>query len=405
MNNRVIFAKISEQKRGRFLRYFGLPALFVFFLVSIAPNFLIAQSRAQSELQRLEAERITREKRVGALEKNADQAARDIVALRQRLVQAAKDRDIAERTVEATQTRLITLRRQERVANARLLARRRAVEDVVIALVAVERDRPPALAIKPSNATEAARVAILMRIVAPQLNARARAFAIEIGQIRQMRQDIFMGNAQYRTASNNLIAARQSVGTLISQRQQLEQTLRSDAQTERNIIAQIAQKASGLRDLVARLGQAFPQNNQNSGPNFARGFENSRGKLMAPAYGTIVQQFGADLEEGGKSTGITLRTRQKAQIISPYDGKIEFSAPFRSYGRVLIINVGSGYRIVLAGMGTSYVQAGQEVLAGEPIGEMTEDLRIVPDLYFEIRHNENTINPSLWLITKLNGNG
>ncbi len=370
--------------------------------VVFTPTFLLAQSQAQKELQRLEQERITREKRVGALERNADQAARDIIDLRQRLVNAANERDRAERTVEATQTRLITLRKQERIANARFLQRRKAVEDVVIALVAVERDRPPMLAIRPTNATEAARVAILLRIVAPQLNARARAFAAEIGQIQKMRQDIYMSDAAYREAANNLLVARQTVGTLIAQRQRLEATLRRDAEKERTIIAQIAQRAIGLRDLVAKIGQAFEQSPQNNGPSFARGFENAKGKLLTPAFGQIVQAYGSTLNEGGKAAGITMRTRQKAQIVSPYDGRVEFAAPFRSYGRVLIINVGSGYRIVLAGMGTAYVEAGQEILAGEPIGEMTEDTRIVPDLYFEIRRGEQTIDPASWLAMRNN---
>ena len=373
--------------------------------ISLMPFDVFAQSQAQKELQRLEQERMTREKRVGALERNADQAARDIISLRQRLVNAANARDKAERDVEATQTRLITLRRQERVANARFLQRRKAVEDVVVALVAVERDRPPMLAIRPTNATEAARVAILLRIVAPQLNARARSFAAEIGQIRQMRQDIYMSDAAYRSAANNLMVARQTVGTLIAQRQNLEATLRKDAQKERTIIAQIAQKAVGLRDLVAKIGQAFPQNSENSGPSFARGFESAKGKLLAPAFGQIVQAYGSALSEGGNASGITLRTRQKAQIVSPFDGRVEFAAPFRSYGRVLIINVGSGYRIVLAGMGTAYVEAGQEILAGEPIGEMTEDARIVPDLYFEIRNGEQTLDPASWIALRNSNSG
>lgn len=374
----------------------------ILFLALFNPVNLFAQSQAQRELQRLEQERITREKRVGALERNADQAARDIIILRQRLVNAANERDKAERTVEATQTRLITLRKQERIANARFLQRRKAVEDVVIALVAVERDRPPMLAIRPTNATEAARVAILLRIVAPQLNARARSFAAEITHIQKMRQDIYMSDAAYRAAANNLLIARQTVGTLISQRQRLEASLRKDAQKERNIIAQIAERAVGLRDLVAKVGQAFPQNTQSNNPSFASGFENSKGKLLPPAFGQIVHAYGSELNEGGKAAGLTMRTRQKAQIVSPYDGRVEFAAPFRSYGRVLIINVGSGYRIVLAGMGTSYVEAGQEILAGEPIGEMTEDTRIDPDLYFEIRRGEETIDPATWLASRRN---
>ncbi|KAF0185896.1 MAG: peptidase M23B [Hyphomonadaceae bacterium] len=365
-------------------------------LCSLIPLQTHGQSRQKQELQKLEVERQTREKRAQVLEKTADQAAAEIINLRNQLVNAALVRDRMEKSVERSETRLKTLRRNESMANARFMARRQALEDVIIALIAVERDRPPALAIRPTNATEAARVAILMRLVAPQLDKKAREIAAEIGQLRQVRQDILMSNRDYREATQNLITARASVGGLIAKRQELEVRLRRDAQAERSIISQIANRASSLRDLIAQLGDVISSTNK-SGPSFARGFEIARGKLLRPANGQVVTNFGADLAEGGKASGITIRTRARAQVVSPYDGRIEFAAPFRSYGRVLIINVGTDYRLVLAGLGNSYVQAGQEVLAGEPLGEMTSDASIIPDLYVEIRRGEATLDPSQWL--------
>ncbi|NJR20576.1 MAG: FAD-dependent oxidoreductase, partial [Hyphomonadaceae bacterium] len=98
-----------------------------------------------------------------------------------------------------------------------------------------------------------------------------------------------------------------------------------------------------------------------------------------------------------RSEGVTIRTRRAAQVVSPFDGAIEFAGPFRSYGRVLIINVGSGFRVVLAGLSTTFAEAGQEVLAGEPIGEMANDPRIVPELYMEVRQASEPVDPRLWL--------
>jgi septal ring factor EnvC (AmiA/AmiB activator) len=373
-----------------------LAGLLTIAICLLIPLHSFGQARQKKELQILEVEKQTREKRAEVLEKTADQAAAEIVTLRSQLVNAALVRDRLEKSVERSESRLKTLRRNESMANARFLARRQALEDVIIALIAVERDRPPALAVRPTNATEAARVAILMRLVAPQLDNRAREIAAEIGKLRQVRQDILMSNRDYREATENLITARATVGSLIAKRQELELRLRRDAQTERGLIAQISSRASSLRDLIAQLGDALG-NSQKNTPNFARGFENARGKLMRPAFGQTVTNFGAELSEGGLSNGITIRTRARAQVISPYDGRVEFAAPFRSYGRVLIINVGTNYRVVLAGLGNSFVQAGQEVLAGEPLGEMTSDASIIPDLYVEIRRGEATLDPSQWL--------
>jgi murein hydrolase activator len=358
------------------------------------------QSSAEQELKRLETEKATREKRVGALVDNANRAANEAEALRRRLVTAANNRDRLEREVESSETRLIQLRRRERVANANLLANRAALEDVVIALIAMERDRPPALAVRPDNAAEAARAAIMMGEVAPILESRARKAAEDINALRNLRQTILMQNTAYRDANNRLQSARQTIGVLIEQRRTLQQRLLRDAQTERGRIAEIVRRAGDLRDLVTRLGGTLPgigDNQGQLGPAFASGFERARGQVAYPAVGKIVIGYGARLREGGNAEGVTIRTRRSAQVISPYDGEVEFAGPFRSYGRVLIINVGSGYHVVLAGLSSTFAEAGQEVLAGEPLGEMASDTRIVPDLYMEVRRQSEPLNPALWL--------
>ncbi|MFN9146561.1 MAG: hypothetical protein ACK5VS_01085, partial [Hyphomonadaceae bacterium] len=117
------------------------------------------QSSAEQELKRLEAERQRREERVGALVDDANRVASDAEALRKKLVAAAEDRDRLEREVERSEVRLIQMRAQEKQLNTKLASNRDALEDVVIALIAMERDRPPALAVRPKNAAEAARVA------------------------------------------------------------------------------------------------------------------------------------------------------------------------------------------------------------------------------------------------------
>ena len=364
------------------------------------PQFALGQSSAEQELRRLEAEKETREKRVGALVENANKAAADAENLRRRLVSAANARDRLEREVERTESRLRQLRRNERAANAKLMANKSALEDVVIALIAMERDRPPALAVRPDNAAEAARAAIMMGEIAPILQGRARQAAQDIVALRTLRQTILLQNDRYRAANNRLQSARQTIGVLIEQRRSLQARLLRDAQTERTRIVEIVRRAGDLRELVTRLGGSLPGVDDTitqEGPAFASGFERAQGQVAYPAIGRIVIRYGARLKEGGRSEGVTIRTRRAAQVVSPYDGEIEFAGPFRSYGRVLIVNVGNGYHVVLAGLAATFAEAGQEVLAGEPIGEMASDTRIVPDLYMEIRQASDPRDPALWL--------
>ena len=92
--------------------------------------------------------------------------------------------------------------------------------------------------------------------------------------------------------------------------------------------------------------------------------------------------------------------------MAPADGWVVYAGPFRSYGQLLILNAGSGYHIVLAGMETINAELGSFVLAGEPVAMMgarriasaeavgVESSR--PVLYVEFRKDGKSIDPSPW---------
>jgi septal ring factor EnvC (AmiA/AmiB activator) len=94
-----------------------------------------------------------------------------------------------------------------------------------------------------------------------------------------------------------------------------------------------------------------------------------------------------------------IETRPAAQVIAPFDGRVVFAGDYRRYGQLLIIAHGEGYHSLLAGLGNIDVVVGQWVLAGEPVGRMTQADGRVPELYVEIRRNGEAINPQSWLAT------
>jgi murein hydrolase activator len=360
----------------------------------------IPQGAAREELERIEREKAQREERVKDLTQEADQAVKEAERLQRQLVDAARRVYDLEQDVERSEGRLQKLRRDERSARALLQRDREALENVVLALIMVERDRPPTLAITPDNATEAARASILMGLIAPQLNGRAERIAISIKELTDLRASILMQNDTYRKASTELSQARTTVGALIAERRSLASRLRRDADSERARITAIARRASDLRDLIVRLGDTLPaaEGGVRTGPTLVSGnFQAKKGRLPMPATGQLVSRYGKS-DDGSENAGIVLRTRPGAQITAPSDARVEFVGPFRTFGQIIILNCGSGHHIVLAGLGTTYATIGQEVLAGEPIAAMSGDRSAVPDLYIEIRKDGETLNPSDWLM-------
>jgi septal ring factor EnvC (AmiA/AmiB activator) len=85
---------------------------------------------------------------------------------------------------------------------------------------------------------------------------------------------------------------------------------------------------------------------------------------------------------------------------------VVFSGRYRTYGQLLIINVGGGYYVLLAGMDRINVSAGEFVLTGEPVGAMGHgSTRMAtaalvgaaePVLYIELRKDGTAIDPGPW---------
>jgi septal ring factor EnvC (AmiA/AmiB activator) len=135
-------------------------------------------------------------------------------------------------------------------------------------------------------------------------------------------------------------------------------------------------------------------------------FVEARGVLPKPVGGDQVRDFGAPDGLGGTTRGVSIATRPKAVVVSPADGWVAFSGPFRSYGRLLIINAGGGYYLLLAGMNHINVEVGQFVLAGEPVATMGDTSSASPAvgplestgpvLYVELRKDGGSIDPGPW---------
>jgi septal ring factor EnvC (AmiA/AmiB activator) len=137
-------------------------------------------------------------------------------------------------------------------------------------------------------------------------------------------------------------------------------------------------------------------------------FADTRGHLRLPVNGARIREFGTSDGAGGTQKGLSIATRNGAEITAPCDGWVVYAGPFRSYGQLLILNAGGGYHVLLAGMERISVDLGQFVLTGEPVAVMGSGSQVSaavatgtrpPVLYVEFRKDGTPIDPSPWWAT------
>ncbi len=374
-----------------------------------------------AEAARLERESETRRGEADRLNADAEAVAAEISRLQALLVDAARDQNANEENALAASRRLGALSAEEERLRAALIGDREALIDIISALLRVERGRPPTIVAKPGDAAAAARAALLLSAAAPALEERAALARVRIAELQAVRESIDGERVVLAGAESEIADRRRGIVVLLDEKRALEAELRRGAVVEAREAAVLAERAADIRDLIRRLesraalleprlkpstgaaAEAAAAPRDRGGPLAdaspalgATRFAQARGSLSPPAAGRVVAAYG-ESRDGAELEGLVMQTRRRAQVTSPYDAYIEFSGEFRGYGQLLLLNVGDGYHVVLAGLSAVYGVAGQSVLAGEPLGEMGDGGRAGPELYVEFRKDGDTIDPGPWL--------
>jgi len=111
---------------------------------------------------------------------------------------------------------------------------------------------------------------------------------------------------------------------------------------------------------------------------------------IMPVAGRLLRDFNAP-GEGGPARGLTFAASPGARVTAPCGGSVAFAAPFRSYGRMVILDCGAGQHLVLAGLERLDVGGGQRIHAGEPVGVLPSSGQ--PTLYVELRRRGEAVDP------------
>jgi septal ring factor EnvC (AmiA/AmiB activator) len=369
---------------------------------AVVATAAVAQPDPQQRLRNLEQAIEENRSRTERIDREADKLERELQQLQRASVDSAARTQMHEDSVTDNEFRLNAFRVEERQKLEALNRRRQSVDTMLAALQRAARVPPEATMVSPGSAVESVRASLLLSAVIPDLVAQSEALKAELAALRQIRSEITARRAGLAGAQQRLEHEQQALERLIERKAKLRDQLVAESTEERRQLAALSASAGDLRNLIDRLEERDRRRNvaalaapRPGGPAFSR----ARGTLSLPARGQITQRFGDENPSGLSVRGIVIETRPAAQVIAPFDGRVVFAGDYRRYGQLLIIAHGEGYHSLFAGLGNIDVVVGQWVLAGEPVGRMTQADGRVPELYVEIRRNGEAINPQSWLAT------
>ena len=390
----------------------------------------IAQDKLETLKQRdqeLQAARDTQHKSIeteSALKREIDQIGADRRKLNQDLIDTAARLRGLEIQIPATEARLKPLDENESTIRKSLDGRRAVIGEVLAALQRIGRRPPPALIASPEDALQSVRTAMVLGSVLPEMRQEVDALASDLTELLNVRKKIAAERDQLKSEVAALDGERARMSALVDVRQKQQAEREKALEAERSRASNLAHNVDNLKDLIAKLEQgldpairaAREAARSDSRPALsafrdpgrltpAIAFASLRGQVPIPVNGVKLKQFGSPDGTGGLEKGVSIATRPGAQITAPGDGWVVYAGPFRSYGQLLILNVGGGYHVLLAGMDRISVDLGQFVLTGEPVAVMGNASHIAsilatgssqPVLYIEFRKDGTPVDPGPW---------
>jgi murein hydrolase activator len=366
------------------------------------------------------------------------------------LIEGATRIRAAEERVTAVETRLHGLEASESDKRKSLTGRRALIAEVLAALQRVGHHPPPAVFTGTQDALDSIRTAMFLGAVLPEMRAETQSLMAELADLIRVRQELAVERDKQATEVAALGAEQKRTNTLVEERQKRQAEVERAIESERQRAFALGKQADNLKDLIAKLEQSIeaarraeqfasrveeaksppagarkPEEAARLGPSIA--FAAAKGTLSLPATGAKIKDFGASDNTGGTEKGVSIATRVGAQVTAPSDGWVVYAASYRSYGQLLILNVGGGYHVLLAGMERITVDLGQFVLTGEPVAVMGAGTQVAsstkadsstapamtsasdsasspagasqPVLYIEFRKDGTPVDPTPWWAT------
>src|SRR3982075_3583661 len=309
-----------------------------------APSADVIKQREQE----LEAARAQQKSAAELQEKlKADIAAigQDRSKLNQQLIDiAARVRGVETRIGDA-EARLRPLDAREQQIRSSLDSRRSEIVEVLAALQRAGRRAPPALLVRPEDALQSLRTAMLLGSVVPEMRAQAERLVSDLSELIGLRKTIATERDALARDRDKSKDDQVRLAALVDERQRKQSAIEKDMEAEGARAITLSKQVDSLQGLIAKMEQDLKTAAKaaataslkgspvtpNGKPDLgalkdparlspAIAFASAKGLFAFPVNGTKIRDFGGSDGSGGAQKGISLAARAGAQVTTPCDG-------------------------------------------------------------------------------------
>ena len=167
-----------------------------------------------------------------------------------------------ETRISNAEGRLRALDAREQQVRSSLNSRRSEVVEVLAALQRAGRRTPPALLVRPEDALQSLRTAMLLGSVVPQLNARAEKLASDLSELVALRLTIASERDHLATDRDKIRSDQTRLAALIDERQRQQAAKEKDMEAEGARAIALSRQVDDLQGLISTDGAGRQERRQ-----------------------------------------------------------------------------------------------------------------------------------------------
>jgi septal ring factor EnvC (AmiA/AmiB activator) len=217
---------------------------------------------------------------------------------------------------------------------------------------------------------------------------------------KEEKEKVLSGIERRLEDSERRMAEQKRVGEKLATQQEAERRRLADIEKRKK---EKARELKALRARIARMEtlvsrierQVKEKGPRKQGP---RQFSGVPGGLVPPLAGKVVGRFGKQrdpvFDVDVETRGVEIEAASGAVIHAVGAGEVVFAGSVSGFGKVLILQHGSGLFSVYGKAETYSVKPGQAIAAGEAVGKLPVSPRGKSVLYLELRAAGTAIDPA-----------
>ncbi len=355
-------------------------------------SFVFAQEeKTQQDLVKLKQE-LARQKQEKSKLDQKDKEIQKVVSINeQKLITIASSIRESEKKINNLDSQLTFLNKQRDTYEQEMKEMQKEMSEAIAILQMFALTPQPILLETSSDISNQLTSAITLENSIILSEEKFKVYYDLIEKVEKNQEQISETKTNIDRNKKDLTQKQSSMKSTINEQTQKLNDIKSEKKQVESNIQKLAQQSRNLEEFLKKaLAKKTAQDKYEKYTGTAPRLP----KAPLPADGTIIQVFGEANENKIKSDGWKIRTGSDATVTSTHQGVVIFADYFKGYNKLIIIEHNQNFHTIIANLGAIYVQEGQNVAKGTPVGEVGQSRTV----YLEIRYKNKPLNPGNYFI-------